>query len=108
MNGKFARSAASRDDAHVPLLGVNLTDIFCFEYERTVSNDYTVRFETRLFQLLKEQGGSPLPKKPVTVRRKLDGTISILRDGKPRDAIPLKFIEILSKKEANRQASDAA
>jgi hypothetical protein len=56
-----------------------------------------------VFQLLKEQGGRPLSKKPVTVRRKLDGTISILRDGKP-----LKFIEILSKKEADRSVSDAA
>jgi hypothetical protein len=112
MNGKFARPAASREDARVPLLGVNLTDIFCFEYGRTVSNDCTVRFETGLFRLLKEwgwvRGISPLPKKPVTVRRKLDGTICILRDGKPRDAIPLKFIEILFKKEANWQASDAA
>jgi hypothetical protein len=48
--------AASRENARVPLLGVNLTDIFCFEYGRTVSNGYTVRFETRVFQLLKEQG----------------------------------------------------
>jgi hypothetical protein len=49
-----------------------------------VSNDYTVRFETRLFQLLKEPGSRPQPKKPVTVRRKPDGTISILRDSKSR------------------------
>jgi hypothetical protein len=52
---EFTRPADSQEDARVPLLEVDLTDIFCFEYERTVSNDYTVRFETRLFQLLKER-----------------------------------------------------
>jgi hypothetical protein len=100
---EFARSATDSTDALAPLLDVNLTDIFCFECDRTVSNDYTVRFETRLFQLLKEQGVRPLPKKPVTVRRNLDGTLCILRD-----TIPLKFIKILSKKEANPSVSDAA
>jgi hypothetical protein len=103
MNGKFTRPAASREDAHVPLLDADLTDIFCFEYERTISNDYTVHFETRLFQLLKEPGSRPQPKKQVMVRKKLDGTINILRGGKP-----LKFKELLSKKEANRPASDVA
>jgi hypothetical protein len=96
MNGKFVRPAASRENARAPLLDVNLTDIFCFEYERTASNDYTVRFETRLFQLLKEQGVRAQPKKLVAVQKNLDGAICI------------NFIEILSKKEANRPASDVA
>ena len=33
MNGKFTRSAASQDDAHVPLLDVDMAGIFCFEYD---------------------------------------------------------------------------
>jgi hypothetical protein len=49
MNGKFSRPAVSQEDAHVPLLDADLTDIFCFEYERTVSNDYTVRLECSSF-----------------------------------------------------------
>ena len=36
MNGKFTRPAASKDDAHVPLLDVDLTDILCFDYEQDV------------------------------------------------------------------------
>ena len=103
MNGKFTRPAASRDDAHVPLLDADLTDIFCFEYERTVSNDYTVRFETRLFQILKENHSRPQPKRQVIVRKKLDGTIGILWDGKP-----LKIKELLPKKEANQPVSAVA
>ena len=54
MNEKFIHPAASKEDAHVSFLDVDLTDIFCFEYERTVSNGYTVRFENRLFQSNKE------------------------------------------------------
>ena len=68
-NRKFARLPASADDAHVPLLDADLTDIFCFEYERVVSHDYTVRFETRLFQILKGNRNRPQPKKQVTVRK---------------------------------------
>jgi hypothetical protein len=59
MNQQFTRAPASKEDAHVPLLEVHLTDILCFEYERTVSNDYTVRFENRLFQILKENRNRP-------------------------------------------------
>ena len=103
MNGKFTRPAASRDDAHVPLLDADLTDIFCFEYERTVSNDYTVRFETRLLQILKENHSRPQPKRQVIVRKKLDGTIGILWDGKP-----LKIKELLPKKDANQPVSAVA
>ena len=69
----------------------------------TVSKDYTVGFETGLLQILKEKGSHPQPKKLVIVRKKLDGAISILRDGKP-----LKNKELLSKKEANQPVSNVA
>jgi hypothetical protein len=82
MNARFTRLPASKDDVRVPLLWVNLTDILCFEYERTVSNDYIARFEKRLFQILKENRNRPRPAKWVTVRKKLDGTISIHWNGK--------------------------
>jgi hypothetical protein len=55
MNRKFTRPAVSQDDAHVPLLDADLTGILCFEYEQRAANDYTVRFETRLLQILKEK-----------------------------------------------------
>jgi hypothetical protein len=82
-NVRFTRPPASKDDAHVPLFGVDLADILCFEYERTVSNDYIVRFEKRLFQILKENRNRPQPAKQVTVREKVDETISIHWNGKP-------------------------
>jgi hypothetical protein len=78
MNMRFTRAPASKEYAPAPLLDAGLTEIPCFEHERVVSNGYTVRFENRLFQILNEKGNRPLPEKPVTVRKKLDGTISVL------------------------------
>jgi transposase len=78
MNKKFSRPAAKPEDAHVPLGDVNLKDIMCLEYERVVANNYVIRFETRLFQILKTKGALPRPKDKVLVRIRLDGSISIL------------------------------
>jgi len=78
MNLKFSRTAANPDDAHVPLGNVNLKDIMCLEYERTVGNDYVIRFETRLFQILKTKKPIPRPKDKVTIRITLDGNLSFL------------------------------
>ncbi|MDR3356417.1 MAG: hypothetical protein LBO04_04435 [Spirochaetaceae bacterium] len=54
MNKRFTRPPAAEDDAHAAIFGVDLADILCFEYERTVSNDCIVRLEKRLFQIVKE------------------------------------------------------
>ena len=78
INAKFSRPAKSPQDAHVPLFKTDLRDIFCFEYERAVTNDYVVRFECRLFQLLKTNKSLPRAKDKVTVRIKLDNTAEII------------------------------
>jgi hypothetical protein len=66
----------------VPLGKVDLTEILCFEYERTVTNDYVVRFECRLFQILKSNKDLPRPGGKVIVRLRLDSSLSILWKGK--------------------------
>jgi hypothetical protein len=81
MNRKFSRPPAEKADAHVPLGKVNLRNIFCFEYERVVSNDYVVRFEKRLFQILKTGKELPHPKDKVVIRILLDGSLSIIWKG---------------------------
>ena len=81
MNRKFARPAANPQDAHVPLGEVNLQDILCREYERTVANNYVVRFETRLFQILKSNKALPRPKDKVVVQVPLDGSLLIIWKG---------------------------
>ena len=78
MNKKFSRPAAKPEDAHVPLGDVKLKDIMCLEYERTVANNYVIRFETRLFQILKTNNPLPMPKDKVLVRIRLDGSIAFM------------------------------
>ena len=78
MNRKFSRPPAKPDDAHVPLGNFELKKSMCFEHERTVANNYVIRFENRLFQILKPNKVLPRPNDKVTVRVGLDGTISII------------------------------
>ena len=78
MNKKFSRPAAKPENAHVPLGNVNLKNIMCLEYERTVANNYVIRFETRLFQILKTKNPLPRPKDKVLIRIRLDGSISFI------------------------------
>jgi len=78
MNKKFSRPAAKPENAHVPLGDVKLKNIMCLEYERTVANNYVIRFETRLFQILQTKKDLPRPKDKVIVRVQLNGTLSII------------------------------
>jgi transposase len=83
MNEKFSRPAASDCDAHVPLGSVNLDDILCMEFERIVSNDWIVRYDARLFQILDRNRRKPRPKDKVTLRVRLDNSIHVLWQGRP-------------------------
>ena len=78
MNRKFSRPAAQPEDAHVPLGNTNLKNIMCLEFERVVANNYVIRFENRLFQILKTKKLLPKPKDKVLVRIRLDGSLSII------------------------------
>jgi Helix-turn-helix domain len=51
-NQRFARAAASRQDYHRKApTARELEQIFCLETERSISNDWVVRYENRYFQL---------------------------------------------------------
>jgi hypothetical protein len=53
MNEKFSRPARDSDDAHVNIGKVKLDDLLCMEFDRTISKDFIIRFQTRLFQIQK-------------------------------------------------------
>jgi hypothetical protein len=69
--------AASPNDAHRPLeASMRLESILSFQEKRKVGNDYTVRFENRIYQLLPpalpgQRGGR------VTVEKRLNGTLRV-------------------------------
>jgi len=76
-NRRFSKPAPQPDDAHRPLgPGHDLAAILSIQEERVVSNDYTIRFRNRFYQLLKpvypgERGGR------VVIELRLDGSMTI-------------------------------
>jgi hypothetical protein len=76
-NRRFSVPPAQSSDAHRRLgSGHHLAAILSVQHERVVANDYTIRFENRLYQLDKpiypgQRGGK------VTVELRLDGTMAI-------------------------------
>jgi Helix-turn-helix domain len=76
-NRRFVKAARQASDAHRPLgPGHDLAAILSIQEERVVSNDYTIRFRNRFYQLLPpvhagERGGR------VVVELRLDGSMAI-------------------------------
>ena len=81
-NRRFVKPAREAADAHRPLgPGHDLAAILSIQEGRVVSNDYTIRFRNRFYQLLPpvhagERGGR------VVIEMRLDGTIAIRFRGK--------------------------
>jgi hypothetical protein len=76
-NRRFTVAPASAADAHRPVgRGHNLAAILSAQHRRVVTNDYTVRFENRVYQVGKPahpglRGGR------VVIELRLDGTMAI-------------------------------
>lgn len=76
INTKFEKLPEAEEDAHAPLFDESiLHDIFCFEDERVVSNDFVIQFEKRLFQIDKDSLPRPHPGNKVILRKWLDDSI---------------------------------
>jgi len=93
MNEKFSRPARNSDDSHVNLGKVKLDDILCMDFERRISKDFIVRFQTRLFQILETNKPRPRTEDKVIVRVKLDNSVHIFWKDKPLQVkeIPTMF-----------------
>lgn len=82
-NARFAVDPASPTDAHRSLLAdQRLDQILSLRTERTVANDYTVRFQKRFFQLSEDQPVRVMPKDPIEVEIRLDGTLHLRAKGR--------------------------
>jgi transposase len=64
-------------DVHRSIVGYNLDNIFCFQTERQVRNDYTISLTGQYVQLLRSAEPFPPPRHSVTVRRYLDNSLHI-------------------------------
>ena len=83
-NLRFAREAAEPQDYHrKPPAERELEQVFCLETERSISNDWVVRYENRYFQLERSSDYPPRQAK-VTVCEWDDERIEIRYKTKPR------------------------
>ncbi len=92
LNAKFAREPKDPKDYHrrVPK-GLDLNEVFSFEETRVVMNDWTIRYQNRMLQVLKKSRPLPRPGDRVVLRTLLDGQIQLLHQGRK-----LKFEPITS------------
>ena len=76
-NRRFAQPPASADDFHLAVpRGVRLDQVFRLEEQRTVSNDWVVRYDTRLLQL-ERQSHRPPARSTVRVFEDVAGQLEI-------------------------------
>src|SRR6266487_46834 len=76
-NARFAQAPASSDDFHVARpRGLRLDTVFRLEEERTVSNDWVVRYDNRFFQLERQSGHAPA-RSTVVVCENVEGQVEI-------------------------------
>ncbi|MFI5111108.1 MAG: ISNCY family transposase [Terriglobales bacterium] len=79
-NARFA-CTLDKPDVHRSIFGLSLEQIFCFEEQRQVRNDYTFLLAGSFWQLERREGPNapplPPPKTMVTVQRWLDGSLHV-------------------------------
>jgi hypothetical protein len=76
-NKQFAVAPAQLGNVHRPTVAFDLEAIFCFKDERKLTNDYTIMFNKRIFQLDKKQTILIRPKAVIIVRTHLNGCIDL-------------------------------
>jgi hypothetical protein len=78
LNDKFAKPPANLEDAHVSLsVDDDLDQFLCWELKRQVKNDWTVQFDKKYYQIEKSGRVHVQAKQNITVRRHLDGSVSL-------------------------------
>lgn len=90
-NTRFAVQPLEKQDWHKPLNpDIDLDDILCWEFTRTVSNNWCVRWHNRRFQILEDASLPALPGRRITLRLRFDGVIKLFHHG-----TLLKYVEIV-------------
>ena len=99
-NGRFAQAPAAADDFHVARpRGLRLDTVFRLEEDRTVSNDWVVRYDNRFLQLERQSGHAPA-RSTVVVCERVDGHLEI----RYRDRV-MRWTEITASAAARVQSA---
>jgi hypothetical protein len=90
-NERFTVRPAHEADAHWPLgKQHDLASILSHAEDRVIGEDYTIRYDGRLYRLTREQVGPGLKKQTVRVEHRLDGRLMVQWRGQ---ALELKLCE---------------
>jgi len=83
-NARFAVAPANTFNAHRPLLKAhNLDEILSVQLIRTLANDFTLRYNNKYLQLLKDQKIRLRPKSKILIQSRLDGSLHLKFKGFP-------------------------
>jgi len=74
---RFAQPPAHPIDAHRPIDGYDLDAILSHQDERTVDNDYTIRYRNVRYQIEPKSQLPGLRRSKVTVQQRLDGRLAV-------------------------------
>src|SRR3989339_204295 len=110
-NSQFAVIPKKKNDLHQKLNNdekENLNSIMSIQSERTINNDYTVRFKNNYYQLTETQPATVYKKDKVIIEEHLNGEIKICNrkhylnyfclPEKPRKEIDVKLVALTSKR----------
>ena len=81
LNRRFAVEAREKADYHRDASGYDLSGIFCIEEERTLSVNWTVSFENRVYQIKSGSANYSPAERKVQLRRYLDGELHMFYRG---------------------------
>lgn len=76
-NQNFTVKAKEERSAYIPWVGEGLREILCWQEDRTVQNDNTVRYKGKRLQIGKDDLRHHYVRTTVQVREYLDGTFSL-------------------------------
>ncbi|MDH3975899.1 MAG: ISNCY family transposase [Deltaproteobacteria bacterium] len=76
-NKELIRPASLQGNAFVPMVGINLNEILCEQYERKVGADNCVHFEKKQLQIPKDKYRFHYVKAKVRVHRYSDGSLAV-------------------------------
>lgn len=83
LNRRFTRAPAAAGDWHRPVPnGVKLEEALCFQEQRVVQNDWTVRWRNRWLQVEAAERKLALAGKKIVVRELLDDRIQLVHRGR--------------------------
>lgn len=89
-NKKFEVKAKTDKDFHREIgKGMKIEEILCIKTERTVKNDFTISYNSRLYQILDKTN-----RRKVIVEEHIDGSMVVTNNG-----VALRFKEITDKPE---------